>query len=148
MSNPLIRASDHYVLLEPDSKEKIVSKQEAILWLKNWHSKTETQTIYQNIEDPDQEFFEELLLITIPLSDGYLLELPLHISIPFIIICSYLSYFVTKNILIKTLNKIIIKTSTNIDDILVEKLITIVAGKTCQGVVNELGEVVQKMFSY
>jgi hypothetical protein len=25
MSNPLIRASDHYVLLEPDSKEKIVS---------------------------------------------------------------------------------------------------------------------------
>ena len=26
--------------------------------------------------------------------------------------------------------------------ILVEKLITIVAGKTCQGVVNELGEVV------
>ena len=67
------------------------------------------------------EFFEELLLISIPLSDGYLLELPLHISIPFIIICSYLSYFITKNILIKTLNKIIIKTSTNIDDILVEK---------------------------
>ena len=61
MSNPLIRASDHYVLLEPDSNEKIVSKQEAILWLKNWLSKTETQTIYQNIEDPDQKFFEELL---------------------------------------------------------------------------------------
>jgi len=61
MSNPLIRESDQYVLLEPDSKEKIVSKQEAILWLKNWLSKTETQTIYQNIEDPDQEFFEELL---------------------------------------------------------------------------------------
>jgi len=38
MSNPLIRASDHYVLLEPDSNEKIVSKQEAILWLKNWLS--------------------------------------------------------------------------------------------------------------
>jgi len=51
MSNPLIRASDHYVLLEPNSKEKIVSKQEAILWLKSWLSKTETQTIYQNIED-------------------------------------------------------------------------------------------------
>ena len=61
MSNPLIRASDQYVLVEPDSKEKIVSKQEAILWLKNWLSKTETQTIYQNIEDPDEEFFEELL---------------------------------------------------------------------------------------
>ena len=61
MSNPLIRASDHYVLLEPDAKEKIVSNEEAILWLKNWLSKKETLTIYQNIEDPDQEFFEELL---------------------------------------------------------------------------------------
>ncbi len=61
MSNPLIRASDHYVLLEPDSEEKIVSKQEAILWLKNWLSKTETQSIYQNKEPIDQEFFEELL---------------------------------------------------------------------------------------
>jgi len=61
MSNPLIRASDHYVLLEPNSKEKIVSKQEAILWLKNRISKKETQTIYQNTEDPDQEFLEELL---------------------------------------------------------------------------------------
>ena len=72
MSNPLIRASDHYVLLEPDSKEKIVSKQEAILWLKNWLSKTETQTIYQNIEDPDQEFFEELLESTYAVSYTHL----------------------------------------------------------------------------
>ena len=82
MSNPLIRASDHYVLLEPDSKEKIVSKQEAILWLKNWLSKKETQTIYQNIEDPDQEFFEELLEST------YELEIKLgsvsytHLTLP------------------------------------------------------------------
>ncbi len=76
MSNPLIRASDHYVLFEPDSKEKIVSKQEAILWLKNWLSKTETQTIYQNIEDPDQEFFEELLESTYELEIklGYVIK--------------------------------------------------------------------------
>jgi len=76
MSNPLIRASDHYVLLEPDSKEQIVSKQEAILWLKNWLSKTETQTIYQNIEDPDQEFFEELLESTYELEIklGYVIK--------------------------------------------------------------------------
>ncbi len=76
MSNPLIRASDHYVLLEPDSHEKIVSKQEAILWLKNWLSKTETQTIYQNIEDPDQEFFEELLESTYELEIklGYVIK--------------------------------------------------------------------------
>ena len=76
MSNPLIRASDNYVLLEPDSTEKIVSKQEAILWLKNWLSKTETQTIYQNIEDPDQEFFEELLESTYELEIklGYVIK--------------------------------------------------------------------------
>ena len=76
MSNPLIRASDNYVLLEPDSTEKIVSKQEAILWLKNWLSKTETQTIYQNIDDPDQEFFEELLESTYELEIklGYVIK--------------------------------------------------------------------------
>ena len=76
MSNPLIRASDHYVLLEPDSEEKIVSKQEAILWLKNWLSKTETKIIYQNIEDPDQEFFEELLESTYELEIklGYVIK--------------------------------------------------------------------------
>ena len=76
MSNPIIIASDHYVLLETDSKEKIVSKQEAILWLKNWLSKTEIQTIYQNIEDPDQEFFEELLESTYELEIklGYVIK--------------------------------------------------------------------------
>ena len=60
----------------PDSKERIVSKQEAILWLKNWLSKTETQTIYQNIEDPDQEFFEELLESTYELEIklGYVIK--------------------------------------------------------------------------
>ncbi len=74
MSNPLIRASDHYVLLEPDSKEKIVSKQEAILWLKNWLSKTEI--IYPNIVDPDQEFLEELLESTYELEIklGYVIK--------------------------------------------------------------------------
>ena len=76
MSNPLIRESDHYVLLEPDSPEKIVTKQEAIIWLKNWLSKTETQTIYQNIDDPDQEFFEELLESTYELQIklGYIIK--------------------------------------------------------------------------
>ena len=66
----------HYVLLEPYSKEKIVSKQEAILWLKNWLSKTETQTIYQNIDDPDEEFFEEFLESTYELEIklGYVIK--------------------------------------------------------------------------
>jgi len=76
MSKPLIRAAVHYVLVEPDSKEKIVSKREAILWLKNWLSKTEAQTEDQNIEDPDQEFFEELLESTYELEIklGYVIK--------------------------------------------------------------------------
>ena len=76
MSNPLIRSSDHYVLLEPDSKEKIVSKKEAILWLRNWLSKTETQTIYQNKDDLDEGFFEELLESTYELEIklGYIIK--------------------------------------------------------------------------
>ena len=76
MSNPLIRSSDHYVLLEPDSKEKIVSKEEAILWLRNWISKSETQTIYQNVDDHDQELFEEILESTYELEIklGYVIK--------------------------------------------------------------------------
>jgi len=76
MSNPLIRSSEHFVLLEPDSSERIVSKDEAILWLKNWLSKTETQTIYQNIGDPDQEFFEEILESTyeLEIKSGYVIK--------------------------------------------------------------------------
>ena len=76
MSNPLIRSSDHYVLLEPDSKEKIVSRKEAILWLRNWLSKTETPTIYQNKDNPDEEFFEELLESTYELEIklGYIIK--------------------------------------------------------------------------
>ena len=61
MSNPLIRSSDHFVLLEPDSKEKIVTKKEAILWLKNWLTKVESSTIYQNIDYSNEDFFKELL---------------------------------------------------------------------------------------
>ena len=61
MSNPLIRSTDHYVLLEPNSQEKIVTKKEAILWLKKWFKEVELQTIYQNIDAYDEDFFEELL---------------------------------------------------------------------------------------
>jgi len=44
--------------------------------LKNWLSKTETQIIYQNIEDPDHEFFEELLESTYELEIklGYVIK--------------------------------------------------------------------------
>ena len=76
MSHPLIRSSDNYVLLEPDSKEKIVSKEEATLWLRNWLSKTETKSIYQNIDAPAQEFLEELLESTyeLEIKVGYVIK--------------------------------------------------------------------------
>ena len=71
MSNPLIRSTDHFVLLEPDSKEKIVTKKEAILWLKNWLSKVESSTIYQKIDYCDEEFFQDLLESTYELEIKY-----------------------------------------------------------------------------
>ena len=61
MSNPLIRSEDHFVLLEPNSKEKIVTKKEAILWLKSWLPKVDSSTIYQNIDYSKEELLEELL---------------------------------------------------------------------------------------
>ena len=61
MSNPLIRSEDHFVLLEPNSKEKIVTKKEAILWLRNWLQKVDSSTIYQKKDYSNEEFLEELL---------------------------------------------------------------------------------------
>ena len=61
MSNPLIRSEEHFVLLEPDSKEKIVTKKEAILWLRNWLPKVDSSTIYQKKDYSNEEFLEELL---------------------------------------------------------------------------------------
>tara|TARA_B100000900_G_C20563112_1_gene709798 strand:+ start:1353 stop:1610 length:258 start_codon:yes stop_codon:yes gene_type:complete len=48
MSNPLIRSVEHFVLLEPDKKERIVSREEAIEWLKSWIQKVDLLRINQN----------------------------------------------------------------------------------------------------
>ena len=61
MSNPLIRSEDHFVLLEPDSKEKIVSKKEAILWLRNWLLKASSSIIHLKLDYSKEESLEELL---------------------------------------------------------------------------------------
>ena len=55
MSNPLIRSIDHFVLLEPNKKEEIVSKEEAIIWLKNWLLRVDVSTIYQTQEFKDEK---------------------------------------------------------------------------------------------
>ena len=76
MSNPIIRSTDHYVLLEPDSKEKIVTKKEAILWLKGWLAKVEISSIYENIDNCDEEFFQDLLESTyeLEIKFGYVIK--------------------------------------------------------------------------
>ena len=61
MSNPLIRSEDYFVLLEPDSKEKIVSKKEAILWLRNWLLKASSSIIHLKLDYSKEESLEELL---------------------------------------------------------------------------------------
>ena len=61
MSNPLIKSVDHFVLLEPNRKERIVSRQEAVEWLKHWISKTDTSTIYQNDVFSDEKKISKFL---------------------------------------------------------------------------------------
>ena len=61
MSNPLIKSVDHFVLLEPNRKERIVSREKAIEWLKNWISKTDTSTIYQNDVFSDEKKISNFL---------------------------------------------------------------------------------------
>ena len=61
MSNPLIRSVEHFVLLEPDKEEKIVTKEEAIKWLKNWFLKINKSTIDQYVDFEKDENISEFL---------------------------------------------------------------------------------------
>ena len=69
MSNPLIISVEHFVLLEPEKEEKIVTKEEAIEWLKDWLTKVDLPTINQN---EDFEKKEDILNL---LEDTYELEI-------------------------------------------------------------------------
>ena len=61
MSNPLIRSEEHFVLLEPDKKENIVTRKEAIKWLKKWLQTVDIQTIDQNVSFEKGENIEKFL---------------------------------------------------------------------------------------
>ena len=76
MSNPLIRSEDHFVLLEPDKKERIVSRGEAIKWLKGWFKKIDITTINQNENFEKEETISKFLEDTYELevSSGYVIK--------------------------------------------------------------------------
>ena len=42
MSDPLIRSCDHFVVLEPNQAEKLLTSSETLIWLKNWLEKLES----------------------------------------------------------------------------------------------------------
>jgi len=76
MSNPLIRSVDHFVLLEPDKKERIVSREEAIKWLREWFKKIDTTTINQNENFEKEETLSKFLEDTCELevNRGYVIK--------------------------------------------------------------------------
>jgi len=76
MSNPLIRSVEHFVLLEPDKKEKIVSREEAIKWLREWFKKVDITTINQNENFEKDENISSFLEDTceLEISRGYIIK--------------------------------------------------------------------------
>ena len=76
MSNPLIRSVEHFVLLEPDKKEKIVSREEAIKWLREWLKKIDIFTINQNENFEKEENISKFLEDTCELevSSGFVIK--------------------------------------------------------------------------
>ncbi len=49
MSDPLIRACDDYVVIEPGKPEKFLSSKETIAWLIDWLKRT--KTLPQDLQD-------------------------------------------------------------------------------------------------
>ena len=76
MSNPLIRSVEHFVLLEPDKKEKIVTREEAIKWLKKWFEKVDLTRINQNQIFEKEENISNFLEDTceLEIKPGYIIK--------------------------------------------------------------------------
>jgi len=72
----LIRSVEHFVLLEPEKKEKIVSREEAIIWLREWLIKIDLSTINQNEDFEKKENIEKFLEDTCELEvkPGYVIQ--------------------------------------------------------------------------
>ena len=76
MSNPLIRSEEHFVILEPEKEEKIVTKAEAIIWLKNWLFKIDLSRINQIDDFEKGEKIYDLLENTceLEIKPGYIIS--------------------------------------------------------------------------
>ena len=76
MSNPLIRSVEHFVLLEPDKKEIIVSREEAIEWLRKWLKEIDISTINQNENFEKEETISQFLEDTceLEISSGFVIK--------------------------------------------------------------------------
>tara|TARA_B100000945_G_scaffold176645_1_gene141697 strand:+ start:108 stop:356 length:249 start_codon:yes stop_codon:yes gene_type:complete len=76
MSNPLIRSEEHFVLLEPEKKEQIVTKKEAVKWLKNWIVKVNFSTIIENEDFEKDENISNFLENTceLEIKPGYVIK--------------------------------------------------------------------------
>ena len=76
MSNPLIRSVEHFVLLEPEKEEKIVSKEDAIKWLKSWFQKVNLTTINQNERFEKEEDLSNFLedACELEIKPGYVIK--------------------------------------------------------------------------
>ena len=76
MSNPLIRSEEHFVILEPEKEEKIVTKEEAIIWLQNWLLKIDLSRINQIDDFEKGEKIYDLLENTceLEIKPGYIIS--------------------------------------------------------------------------
>ena len=63
-------------MLEPEREEKIVNKEEAILWLKKWLKKVDLPTINQNEDFEKEDFILNMLEDTYELEirPGYVIK--------------------------------------------------------------------------
>ena len=76
MSNPLIRSEEHFVILEPEKEEKIVTREEAIIWLQNWLLKIDLSRINQIDDFEKGEKIYDLLENTceLEIKPGYIIS--------------------------------------------------------------------------
>ena len=69
MSDPLIRACDNYVVLEPGKKEQLLTTQETLIWLQKWLKRLERLPVdlqnHSSLEDVAQRLIDTYCILEI-----------------------------------------------------------------------------------